>query len=209
MDKITVEDYLAHSGIHGMKWGVRRYQNEDGTLTEEGKRRYLKGYASVQDNNGFKTEEDKANRLREIEFNKKNFDGEKWDKDRAETLKKDQNDYFKPRADIANEARKAVSIAADEVGRNRQGSKLINKKDYSGIPDDEMRRRINRLSMEKQYGDLTGDNKYVMTGREKAKEVLQTVGALLGIAVSAVTVAGLIHNIRQSKLSGRPKPAKK
>ena len=209
MDKITVEDYLAHSGIHGMKWGVRRYQNEDGTLTEEGKRRYLKGYASVQDNNGFKTEEDKANRLREIEFNKKNFDGEKWDKDRAETLKKDQNDYFKPRADIANEARKAVSIAADEVGRNRQGSKLVNKKDYSGIPDDEMRRRINRLSMEKQYGDLTGDNKYVMTGREKAKEVLQTVGALLGIAVSAVTVAGLIHNIRQSKLSGRPKPAKK
>lgn len=31
---------LAHFGIPGMKWGLRRYQNEDGTLTEEGKLRY-------------------------------------------------------------------------------------------------------------------------------------------------------------------------
>lgn len=34
-------DYLAHFGIKGQKWGIRRYQNEDGSLTEEGKKRYL------------------------------------------------------------------------------------------------------------------------------------------------------------------------
>lgn len=32
--------YLEHHGILGMKWGVRRYQNEDGTLTVAGKKRY-------------------------------------------------------------------------------------------------------------------------------------------------------------------------
>jgi len=31
--------YLAHHGIKGQKWGVRRYQNSDGTLTDEGRRR--------------------------------------------------------------------------------------------------------------------------------------------------------------------------
>jgi len=34
------EDYLAHHGIKGMKWGVRRYQNIDGSLTAEGALRY-------------------------------------------------------------------------------------------------------------------------------------------------------------------------
>lgn len=34
------KDILAHYGVPGMKWGVRRYQNYDGTLTEAGKRQY-------------------------------------------------------------------------------------------------------------------------------------------------------------------------
>lgn len=33
--------YLAHHGIKGQKWGVRRFQNNDGSLTDQGKRRYL------------------------------------------------------------------------------------------------------------------------------------------------------------------------
>lgn len=36
MDENT---FLEHHGVKGMKWGVRRYQNSDGSLTSAGKKR--------------------------------------------------------------------------------------------------------------------------------------------------------------------------
>ena len=42
MNDYLVTKELYHYGIKGQKWGIRRYQNEDGSLTEEGKKRYEK-----------------------------------------------------------------------------------------------------------------------------------------------------------------------
>jgi len=39
INDLISEDELYHHGIKGQKWGVRRYQNKDGSLTPAGKKR--------------------------------------------------------------------------------------------------------------------------------------------------------------------------
>lgn len=57
--------YLQHHGILGQKWGIRRYQNPDGSLTEEGRKRY--GYGSYQKGNDPQKTLDELKKIHEAE----------------------------------------------------------------------------------------------------------------------------------------------
>lgn len=44
---MTTDEFLEHHSIKGQKWGVRRYQNLDGTLTPAGRKRKAKQYQDL------------------------------------------------------------------------------------------------------------------------------------------------------------------
>ena len=48
MNDYLVTKELYHHGIEGQKWGVRRYQNEDGTLTEAGRKRVTNHLGKIE-----------------------------------------------------------------------------------------------------------------------------------------------------------------
>ena len=92
------ENELCHFGIQGMKWGVRRYQNPDGTLTPAGVERYKKKlalYESVyheNEKNLYKTNN---------KFLKTPLD-HLWAKDFKETMKECERRNFKYMAQLAD-----------------------------------------------------------------------------------------------------------
>lgn len=46
---IVCNNELYHHGVLGQRWGVRRYQNEDGSLTPEGEKRYSESLSKAYD----------------------------------------------------------------------------------------------------------------------------------------------------------------
>ena len=103
-------DSLQHHGIIGQKWGVRRYQNPDGTLTEEGKQRYLNPDGTLNAEGQKKLGKDgvaKFNQTKNVQSWQNGYDEEqqkakldnarqnkKWDKAFIETIQnaEDMND---------------------------------------------------------------------------------------------------------------------
>jgi tetrahydrodipicolinate N-succinyltransferase len=57
-------EYLEHHGIKGQKWGIRRFQNKDGTRTSAGKRRYSEDYTKAHSRKSVKEMSDQELRER-------------------------------------------------------------------------------------------------------------------------------------------------
>ena len=60
---VRSDEYLEHFGVRGQKWGIRRYQNPDGTLTEAGKKRYYNDDGSFTDAGKKRLYEDAKNNI--------------------------------------------------------------------------------------------------------------------------------------------------
>ena len=160
---------LSHAGIKGMKWGVRRYQNKDGTLTEAGKKRYNR---DIAENNAKK----KDNRI-QID----GPDASRWvreDISRSKKLVDSSSDIVK----------KAKSINDSKASKKQ-------RMDLSKMTDQEMKERINREILERQYNDIFAPQK-VSKGRQRLGKILDVSGTVLGVGSSALGIALAIKELK-------------
>ena len=170
MDSMT----LAHYGIVGQKWGVRRYQNEDGTLTNAGKKRYDR---DVRENNAKK----KENRI-----DVSNPDPKRWVKEDLQRTKRT--------VDSSSELLKKVS----EIERSSAPKATKKRMDLSKMTDQELRQAISREQLERQYNDMFGKTESVKIskGREFVKNTIETAGTVLALGSSALGIALAIKDLK-------------
>lgn len=124
-------DYLMHYGIKGQKWGVRRFQNDDGTLTAEGKARY-----GVQDGGSASSFKEKLK----------------------------------------------AGVKKLTAGIKTKVDDKLDDRFPSRMSDQELREKLNRLNMEKQYSQIVSE-----MNRKPKKE--HKVGKFIGNTLNAVLVA--------------------
>ena len=167
MDYLRMHE-LYHWGIKGQKWGIRRYQNPDGSLTEEGKARY----------GG-----DSYDKLSQNQKDRYNADQTKAEVATFDTVSKTASGVKSITNDISN------MPVMQEKGK-------VSYAKYPNMTDKELQDRANRLALEHRYSDLTGETRYEKSGSEKAREILQTVGAVAGIGATIAGIIGLFANLR-------------
>ena len=161
---------LYHHGVKGMKWGVRRYQNKDGSLTAAGRKR---NYRDLFDAEG-KEKKEQA---------KVHADPNRWVREDRERTKRVLDESYQMTNKLKN--------ANDRAMKNKPKQKM----DLSEMSDQEMRNQINRALLEKQYNDMFAPQTQ-SKGREFASKALEVAGDTLAITSSAVGLALAIRQLR-------------
>lgn len=132
---------LRHWGVKGMRWGVRRFQNKDGTLTKAGQKRYAK-------------EMEKLKAEQKVISNKKRTQAKI---DKLNSLRKSIDDQKR-------------EIGSNDKTSVKSKDTKNNKRTLKDLSDAELRDKVSRLELERRYKDLAKNEEQVDQGKSFAKK---------------------------------------
>jgi hypothetical protein len=179
-------DFLMHFGKKGQRKGVRNFQYPDGSLTPLGRIHYgvgpaRKGYTVL----GPEGDSEKYS------WDEKSSSG-KWFNQNIKAGK--DKAPVSPAEKTAKESQRMVDETrgiAQAVRRIKQRN--AQTEDLSEISDAELKARINRLNMERQYVTLTTEE--TGQGLETVADILAIVGGTVAIVGGVVTTVATIKNM--------------
>ena len=147
---------LYHHGVKGQRWGVRRYQNKDGSLTSYGKKRYAKELAKLEaEKKRVRQQEQTAKKMKKLDDMRKDID------ERKKALKTDET---------------------PEPTKQPKAQTTTQKRKLSELSDEEIQAKIDRMNLENKYKELAQERidavskKEVSKGRKFAEEVIEKAG---------------------------------
>jgi len=193
---------LMHHGIKGQKWDLRRFQYEDGSLTPAGRARYLKGGA-MSEGMRYSSKRKKAiARKEKIESFKSSASdkagraGEFFSKAGERNIK---NGKDKPSISAMESMTKNASAGIDSASKLAKDIHTMKEarkpKEPITMSDDELRKAINRLNMERQYRDLV-NSQSTSSGYDYAQSILSATGNVLGVVGAGLGIALTVKQLR-------------
>ena len=178
------EEILVHHGIKGQKWGVRRFQNLDGSRTAEGRQRY--GYKN--DGKDKPTREEIKNARKTLTNEKSKLVELKKARDRIETSTlyddEDMYDLYLDAQDYWNSKEGRMTTKEEDDARWAKFDKAYNKALDS---NPEYKKLISDIEQQKIKVDELEKTAWGKTGEEYAKDVIiATEGMAAVVAVMAI-----------------------
>ena len=170
--RLISEEELQHHGIKGQKWGVRRYQNADGSLTNDGKKRY-----------GTKENFEKQYPIDKKKSDLATIGAGKEGAKNAREINKNLNEIEKSRTRKKQEkVNKLVEEAARENAKK--------------MTDQELRDAVNRLNMEENYTRMISNRERIEVGESKASKFMDKAATALVVTEAALSIALIVRQLK-------------